>query len=105
MHARRRLRRWLCDKHNEPRPGYLRFPEASLHSVASRIMSELDALMCPHSKSTLSRIHTPVYVVYCTINERPTTWNTKMDPAQTWVAKNVTVEAAKPSNAPSRAKW
>ncbi len=33
MHARRRLRRWLCDKHNEPRPGYLRFPEASLHSV------------------------------------------------------------------------
>ena len=33
MHARRRLRRWLCDKHNAPRPGYLRFPEASLHSV------------------------------------------------------------------------
>src|ERR1700740_3208031 len=33
MHARRRLRRWLCDKHKEPRPGYLRFPEASLHSV------------------------------------------------------------------------
>jgi group II intron reverse transcriptase/maturase len=33
MHARRRLRRWLCDKHHEPRPGYLRFPEASLHSV------------------------------------------------------------------------
>ncbi len=33
MHARRRLRRWLCDKHNEPRPGYMRFPEASLHSV------------------------------------------------------------------------
>jgi len=33
MHARRRLRRWLCDKHNEPRPGYKRFPEASLHSV------------------------------------------------------------------------
>jgi len=30
MHARRRLRRWLCDKHNEPRPGYKRFPEASL---------------------------------------------------------------------------
>ena len=22
MHARRRLRRWLCDKHKEPRPGY-----------------------------------------------------------------------------------
>jgi RNA-directed DNA polymerase len=33
MHARRRLRRWLCDKHNEPRPGYKRFPEACLHSV------------------------------------------------------------------------
>src|SRR5262250_2212181 len=33
LHARRRLRRWLCDKHNEPRPGYERFPEASLHSV------------------------------------------------------------------------
>src|SRR6266480_2764698 len=32
-HARRRLRRWLCDKHNEPRPAYKRFPEASLHSV------------------------------------------------------------------------
>ena len=33
IHARRRLRRWLCNKHNEPRPGYKRFPEASLHSV------------------------------------------------------------------------
>jgi RNA-directed DNA polymerase len=33
IHARRRLRRWLCDKHNEARPGYKRFPEASLHSV------------------------------------------------------------------------
>jgi RNA-directed DNA polymerase len=33
FHARTRLRRWLCDKHNEPRPGYKRFPEASLHSV------------------------------------------------------------------------
>src|SRR5215472_16666362 len=33
MHARRRLRRWLCDKHKEQRPGYKRFPEASLHSV------------------------------------------------------------------------
>jgi group II intron reverse transcriptase/maturase len=32
-HARRRLRRWLCDKHNEPRPAYKRFPEASLQSV------------------------------------------------------------------------
>jgi len=32
-HARTRLRRWLCDKHNEPRPAYMRFPEASLHSV------------------------------------------------------------------------
>jgi hypothetical protein len=33
MHARRRLRRWLCGKHNEPRPGYQCFPEASLHAV------------------------------------------------------------------------
>ena len=33
IHARRRLRRWLCDKHNEPRPGYKRFPEAALQSV------------------------------------------------------------------------
>ena len=33
LHARRRLRRWLCDKHNERRPAYKRFPEASLHSV------------------------------------------------------------------------
>src|SRR5712691_7718580 len=33
IHARARLRRWLCDKHNEPRPAYKRFPEASLHSV------------------------------------------------------------------------
>ncbi len=32
-HARTRLRRWLCDKHKEPRPAYKRFPEASLHSV------------------------------------------------------------------------
>ncbi len=22
LHARRRLRRWLCDKHKEPRPAY-----------------------------------------------------------------------------------
>jgi group II intron reverse transcriptase/maturase len=33
LHARRRLRRWLCDKHEDARPGYKRFPEASLHSV------------------------------------------------------------------------
>ena len=32
LHARRRLRRWLCDKHKEARPGYQRFPEASLHA-------------------------------------------------------------------------
>ena len=29
MHARWRLRRWLCDKHKEPRPGCKRLPEAS----------------------------------------------------------------------------
>jgi RNA-directed DNA polymerase len=33
IHARRRLRRWLCDKHKEPRPTFKRFPEAALHSV------------------------------------------------------------------------
>jgi len=33
LHARRRLRRWLCNKYEEARPGYKRFPEASLHSV------------------------------------------------------------------------
>ena len=33
MHAHRRLRRWLCEKHKEPRPAYKRFPEASLNSV------------------------------------------------------------------------
>src|SRR5437879_5494757 len=32
-HAHRRLRRWLGDKHKEPRPAYQRFQEASLHSV------------------------------------------------------------------------
>jgi hypothetical protein len=33
QHVRMRLRRWLCDKHKESRPGYKRFPEASLNSV------------------------------------------------------------------------
>ena len=33
IHARRRLRRWLCDKHNVPRPGYKRFPEVALLSL------------------------------------------------------------------------
>ena len=33
MHAARRLRRWLCDKHKERRPGYKRFSETSLYSV------------------------------------------------------------------------
>jgi hypothetical protein len=33
IHARTRLRRWLCDKHNERRPAYKGFPEAPLHSV------------------------------------------------------------------------
>ena len=28
-----RLRRWLCNKHKEPLPGYKRFPEESLNSV------------------------------------------------------------------------
>src|SRR5215471_4196337 len=33
LHARRRLRRWLCNKYGEARPGYKRFPEATLLSV------------------------------------------------------------------------
>ena len=33
MHVARRLRRWLCDKHKERRPGFKRFSEASLYSV------------------------------------------------------------------------
>ena len=32
-HVRRRLRRWLCDKHHEPHPGHNHFPEPSLHLV------------------------------------------------------------------------
>jgi len=33
QHARARLRRWLCDKHKEPWPGYKRFPQESLCEV------------------------------------------------------------------------
>jgi RNA-directed DNA polymerase len=47
FHARRRLRRWLCDKHHEPRPGYKRFPEASLHSVYGLVQ-------LPHRTASLS---------------------------------------------------
>src|SRR5262250_3253538 len=47
LHARRRLRRWLCDKHQEPRPGYKRFPEASLHSVYGLVQ-------LPHRIASLS---------------------------------------------------
>jgi hypothetical protein len=47
LHARRRLRRWLCDKHHEPRPGYKRFPEAALHSVYGLVQ-------LPHRIASLS---------------------------------------------------
>src|SRR5215813_11392024 len=47
MHARRRLRRWLCDKHHEPRPGYKRFSEASLNSVYGLVQ-------LPHRIASLS---------------------------------------------------
>jgi len=47
LHVRRRLRRWLCDKHQEPRPGYKRFPEASLHSVYGLVQ-------LPHRIASLS---------------------------------------------------
>ena len=33
QHVRTRLRRWLCDKHKVQRPGYKRFPEATLNDV------------------------------------------------------------------------
>jgi RNA-directed DNA polymerase len=33
IHARRRLRRWLCNKHKETRPAFKRFPEVALHRV------------------------------------------------------------------------
>jgi len=32
-HARKRLRQWLCAKHQVPWPAMKRFPEASLHEV------------------------------------------------------------------------
>ncbi|HTG61614.1 MAG TPA: group II intron reverse transcriptase/maturase [Terriglobia bacterium] len=47
LHARRRLRRWLCDKHHEPRPGYKRFPEAALQSVYGLVQ-------LPHRIASLS---------------------------------------------------
>jgi len=30
-HAEERLRRWLCEKHKEPRPGYTRYPSRHLY--------------------------------------------------------------------------
>ena len=30
-HAEERLRRWLCEKHKEPRPGYTRYPSRYLY--------------------------------------------------------------------------
>ena len=47
LHARRRLRRGLCDKYSEPRPGYKRFPEASLQSVYGLVQ-------LPHRTASLS---------------------------------------------------
>jgi len=46
VHTRRRLRRWLCDKYEEARPGYKRFPEATLHSV-------YDLVQLPHRTASL----------------------------------------------------
>jgi len=62
LHARRRLRRWLCDKHHEPRPGYKRFPEAALQSVYGlvqlphRIASLSWANACVFSESRMREI-------------------------------------------------
>ena len=30
-HVEGRLRRWLCEKHKEPRPGYTRYPSRYLY--------------------------------------------------------------------------
>src|SRR6201997_189623 len=51
LHARRRLRRWLCDKHEEARPGYKRFPEASLHSVYGLVQLPHRAASLPWAKA------------------------------------------------------
>jgi RNA-directed DNA polymerase len=48
MHAHRRLRRWLCNKHKEPLPGYKRFPEESLNSVSGLVQ-------LPHRTANLPR--------------------------------------------------
>src|SRR5262245_41684352 len=51
LHARRRLRRWLCDKLHEPRPGYKRFPEPSLHSVYGLVRLSHCTASCPWAKA------------------------------------------------------
>jgi RNA-directed DNA polymerase len=51
LHARRRLRRWLCNKHKEPLPGYKRFPEESLHSVYGLVQLPLRTANLPWAKA------------------------------------------------------
>jgi hypothetical protein len=51
LHARRRLRRWLCDKHKEPRPAYKRFPEASLNSVYGLVQLPHRTVNLPWAKA------------------------------------------------------
>jgi len=51
MHARWRLRRWLCDKHKERRPGYKRFPEASLHGVYGLVQLPHRTAVLPWAKA------------------------------------------------------
>src|SRR6201987_3586149 len=53
LHARRRLRRWLCDKHEEARPGYKRFPEASLHSVYGLVQLPHRTASLPWAKAVV----------------------------------------------------
>ena len=50
-HARTRLRRWLCDKHNEPRPAYKRFSEAALHSVFGLVQLSHRTANLPSAKA------------------------------------------------------
>jgi len=50
-HVRRRLRRWLCDKHKVARPGYKRFPEASLNEVFGLVNISRRTAQLPWAKA------------------------------------------------------
>jgi group II intron reverse transcriptase/maturase len=50
-HVRGRLRRWLCDKHKVARPGYNRFPEASLNDVFGLVNLSRRTAQLPWAKA------------------------------------------------------